>query len=350
MNCSVTTGKSSKRFGDSNMWDFSIGRSLALMAQTLPFIGLRCAVYFCITLAYVLMTGIGSGVGWGIGGLGDEGFQATAAFWGGAAGFGLTAGIVYFLREYILYLVKAGHIAVMVQLLDNNPIPGGKSQIKYAQEVVKSRYAQANVLFVIDQLVRGVVTAVTGVVQGLASILPIPGMQQLMSLVRAFLRLAVGLIDEVILAYAIRTDSANPWGSARTALILYGQNAPGMLRNAAWLTLFVYGLSLLVFLVLLAPAAALVYFMPGAGSAGGVIFALLFAWSIKAAVIEPFAIACLLQAYFQTIEGQSPDPVWESRLDNASRKFGQLKDKAAGWAGSAPAAPEVPAEPKAGQP
>lgn len=318
------------------MWNFSIRSSVSLMRQTMPFIILRCAVYFGITLAYIIFTGVGSGIGWSIGGLGDEGFQASATVWGGIAGFGLTAGIVYFLREYILYMIKAGHIAVMVQLLDGKPMPDGKSQVEYGRSVVQERFTQANVLFVMDQLIKGVVTAITGVVQGLTSILPIPGMQQLMGLVRAFLRVAVGLVDEVILAYAIRTDSQNPWGSARTALVLYAQNAPGMLRNAAWLTVFVYGVSFLVFLLFLAPAAALVYMLPGAWTAGGVVFALVFAWAIKAAVIEPFAIACLLQAYFQAIEGQTPDPEWESRLDGVSRKFGQMKDKAAAWVGKTP--------------
>lgn len=332
------------------MWNFSIRASLTLMAQTMPFIILRCAVYFGITLAYILFTGIGSGIGWSIGGLGDEGFQASAAVWGGLAGLGVTAGIVYFFREYILYMIKAGHIAAMVQLLDGNAMPEGKSQVAYARSVVEQRFTQASVLFVMDQLIKGVVTAITGVVQGLTAILPIPGMQQLMGLVRAFLRIAVGLVDEVILAYAIRTDSQNPWGSARTALVLYAQNAPGMLRNAAWLTVFVYGLSFLVFLLFLAPAAALAYWLPGAWTAGGVIFALVFAWAIKAAVIEPFAIACLLQAYFQAIEGQTPNPEWEARLDGVSRKFGQMKDKAAAWVSKTPPSPEAPATTNASMP
>ena len=313
------------------MWDFSIKRSLTLMGQTMPFILLRCAVYFGITLAYVLMTGVGSSIGWGIGGLGDESFRLAAAFWGGAIGFGLTAGIMYFLREYILYILKAAHIAVMVQLLENQSIPSGKSQINYASSVVKSRYAQANVLFIIDQLVKGVITAITGLIQGIGSILPIPGLQQAMGLVRAFLRVSVGLIDEVIIAYAIKTESQNPWESAQTALVLYAQNASLMLKNATWLTLFIYGLSLLVFLLFLAPAAALVYYMPGAWSAGSVVFALLCAWSIKAALLEPFAIACLLQSYFKAIEGQSPDPTWDSRLTSVSKKFNKLKDKATSW-------------------
>ena len=313
------------------MWDFNIGRSLSLMGQTLPFIALRCAVYFGITLAYVLMTGIGAGIGWGIGALGDETFQSGAAMWGALAGFGLTAGVLYFLREYILYLVKAGHIAAMVQLLHGQALSDGKGQIHQAASIVKSRFTQASVLFVIDQLAKGVVNAITGLVQGVSNLLPIPGTQQIMGVVRAFLRLAVGLVDEVILAYAIHTQSQNPWSSARAALVLYAQNAAVMLRNAAWLTLFTYGFATVIFLVLLTPAAALAWFMPGAGSATGVILAVVLAWAVKAAILEPFAIACLLQAYFRAVEGQVPDPAWEARLDEVSHKFGQLKEKAAGW-------------------
>ena len=47
------------------MWDFRIGTALGLMAKTLPFILFRLAVYFGVALAYVLMTGVGAGVGRG---------------------------------------------------------------------------------------------------------------------------------------------------------------------------------------------------------------------------------------------------------------------------------------------
>ncbi len=323
------------------MWDFSLGRSIKLMVSTLSFVVFRCAVYFGIALAYVLVTGAGAGVGWGIGGLGDESFQMGATFWGGIIGFGVTAGVIFFLREYLLYVVKAGHIAVMVKLLDGETMPQGQSQVAYAGSVVKERFGQTSVLFGVDQLAKGVIRAITGLVQGVTRLLPIPGLDRIMGLVRGFLRVAVGLVDEIILAYAIRTDSDNPWASARTALVLYGQNAQNMLKNAAWLTLFMYGLSLMVFLVMLAPAAAVVYMIPGAWSAGGFVFALVFAWAVKVSLIEPFAIACLLQAYFKAIEGQEPDPEWEARLSGASRKFGELKDKAVNWV--APAKPATEA-------
>lgn len=313
------------------MWDFSISRALGMMMRTWPFVAFRMVVYFGIALAYVLATGMGAGIGWGIGAFGDADFQASSSVWGGIFGFGITAGVLYFLREYILYVVKAGHIAVLVELIDNKPIPEGRSQIDHASEVVKARFAQTSVLFGVDQLVKGVVRAISGIVEGVAAVLPIPGLQQVAGLVRAFLRIAVGLVDEVILAYAIRTRASNPWESARMALVYYGQNYQVMLKNAAWLTLITYGLAFLVFLVMLAPAAALVWLIPGAWSAGGLVFALLFAWAVKVALIEPFAIACLMEVYFKTIAGQEPDPVWDQRLANASNKFGEIKDKAAGW-------------------
>ena len=324
------------------MWDFSIGQALGLMVKTMPFIVFRIIVYAGIAVAYVLVTGVGAGVGWGVGAFGDDEFRGASIFWGGALGFALTAGVLYFLREYILYIVKAGHIAVLVELIDGRPIPNGRDQISHATEVVKSRFAETSVLFAIDQLVKGVLGAIIGLAQGIAALLPIPGLQNVVGLIRAFLRIAIGFVDEVILAYAIRTNSSNPWTSAQTALVLYGQNYKVMLKNAAWLTIITYGLAFVVFLVMLAPAALVVYLIPGGWSAGGFVFALIFAWAVKAALIEPFAIACMMQVFFRTIEGQSPDPVWDQRLSDASRKFRELKERAVQWMGGGTAGGAAP--------
>ena len=315
------------------MWDFSISQALGLMGKTLPFIALRIVVYAGIAIAYVLVTGVGAGVGWGVGAFGDEEFRAGSTVWGGVIGFGLTAGVLYFMREYILYIVKAGHIAVLVKLMDGELVPEGQNQINFATAVVKERFAEANVLFAIDQLVKGVLAAILGLIQGIASFIPIPGLQGMVQLVKGFLRIAVGLVDEVILAHAIRTRAANPWASAQEALVLYAQNYPTMLKNAAWLTIITYGLSLVVFLFMLAPAAFVVWLIPGGWSAGGFVFALIFAWAVKAALIEPFAITCMMQVFFRTTAGQAPDPEWESRISGVSRKFNELKERAVQWMG-----------------
>lgn len=313
------------------MWDFNISTALGLMRKTSPFLVFRIMVYFGIAVAYVLVTGTGAGIGYGVGGFGDEGFRIASTTWGGVIGFGATAGIIYLMREYLLYVVKAGHVAVMVEALDGNELPNGQGQISYAKTIITQRFGQASVLFGIDQLIKGVIKAITGLVQALMSILPIPGLSNIMVVARAYLKLSLGLVDEVILAHGIRTHSENPYASAKEALILYGQNAKPMMINAAWLTLFTWGLSIVVFLVMLAPAAAVVYVVPGAWSAGGVVFALLFAWAVKVAIIEPFAIACLLQAFFKVTDGQVPNPEWEAKIESASAKFQTLDDKAKNW-------------------
>lgn len=318
------------------MWDFSIGTAINLMLKTLPYLIFRVMVYFGIALCYVLTTGAGAGIGYGIGAMGDADFQAAATFWGGGIGFALVAGILYLMREYLLYVVKAGHIAVMVKYLDGKELPEKRGQIQYGREIATKHFKDASVLFAVDQLIKGIVRAITGLVQGLLSILPIPGLINIMSVIRAFLKLSVGLIDEIILADIMRTGSTNPYGSAKRALVLYGQNAKTMIKNAAWLTAFTWLLSIIVFVIMLAPAAAFVYAIPGAWSAGGVVFALVFAWAVKVSVIEPFAIACLLQAYFKVTEGQTPNPEWEAKLENASVKFKKLGDKAVGWVSGVP--------------
>ncbi|WP_106754523.1 hypothetical protein [Pannonibacter carbonis] len=315
------------------MWDFSFGTALGLMVRTAPYVLFRVVVYFAIAVAYVLVTGTGAGIGYGVGAFAGPDEQAGYAAWGGIIGFGATAGVIYLLREYLLYTVKAGHIAVLVELMDGRPLPNGQGQIAYGASVVRERFVEASVLFGIDQLIKGVIGAITGLMQGVLSLLPIPGLDTITRLLRAFLNVAVGFIDEVILAHAIRTRSDNPYASARDALVLYGQNAKVMMKNAAFVAVLVYLFAFVIFLVMLAPAAAVAYLLPGGWSAGGIVFALLFAWAVKAAVLEPLAITCMMQVYFKVTAGQTPDPVWEAKLDGLSSRFGDLKVKAMSWSG-----------------
>lgn len=313
------------------MWNFSIAKALGLMIRTAPFLIFRALVYFGIAASLVIVTGAGAGAGYGIGLFGDEDFQASSIIWGGVAGFGLTAGVIFLLRDYLLYLVKAGQIAVMVEYLDGRPLPYGQGQIAYARAVVTERFGQASALFALDRLVRGVIGVITGLAEGLMTLLPIPGLNQVFGIIRAWLRLSVGLVDEVILAHAIRTRSENAWEAAHDGLVLYAQFARPMLINAAWLTLISWSLAVAVFAFMLAPAAALIWLLPGEASAGVYVFALIFAWAVKAALIEPFALACMLQVFFSVTEGQEPSPEWRGRLTQISDKFRHLGERAVGW-------------------
>ena len=81
------------------MWDFSIGRTLGIMATTWPFIPLRLVVYFGITVAYVVAPVAGAGVGYGVGPIPAS--PGSFALWGGHAGSGPVAPVVFWFREYL---------------------------------------------------------------------------------------------------------------------------------------------------------------------------------------------------------------------------------------------------------
>ena len=315
------------------MWDFSFSRAIGMVMQTLPFIVLRVIIYAGIALTYVFTVGIGGALGWGFGHVGaSTDAPASGAFWGGAIGFGLVSGVLYFAREYILYLVKAAHIAVLVELYDGHSVPAGQSQIGYGATFVKTHFAESSVLFGVDQLIKGVLRSLFNTVNFFSAFLPIPALQSLIRLAEAFVRMSLTYVDEIILAYLVRTRTQNPWGTARDGLILFAQNYTHFLKNAAWLSVMMWALTFGLFVVFLAPAAAFMTLVHSSSSIWAFAFAVVFAIAIKKAIMEPIAIAALMQVYFKEIEGQTPNPEWTARLEQASGKFRDLAKKASGWA------------------
>ena len=310
------------------MWDFSIEKSFALVLRTYPFVLVRTVVYFGIAAAYVVATGGGSSLGWGIGTLIGPGERAAGAFWGAMAGFAFVFFMLWWLREYILYLVKAGHIVALTLLLDGRAQPAGQGQISHAIGVVQQRFIGIHVLHSIDRLVRGVIAAMIGIIDYAAKLLP-GRPQALVIPLYMCLQIALGFLGEIILAYGVRAATTNPWQASRDALVLCAQNHRVLIRSTAFLAIVAYGTAFVVFLIMLVPAGVLAHGFPGGSSAVAIALALVFAWSFKQALLEPLMIASLMQVYFRVIEGQRPDPDWDARLTVSSRHFHELKTRAA---------------------
>ena len=318
------------------MWDFRLSEVFGLLRRTSSFLVFRFLVYTGITLAYVVATGGGAGIGYLVGGVGGE--AGGGAFYGGLIGFALISAVLYWAREYLLYLVKAGHIAVLVELMQGKEIPHGRGQIEHAKTEVKARFAESSVLFGIDQLLKGILKAFNRMVFTISAFLPIPGLEGLAKFINNVIAMSLTYVDEVILGYNMRHQADNPWESSRTALILYAQNYKTMLKNAFFLTVVVWALTLVLFLIVLAPVGALVSIFPGAAGFWTLVIALVFAWGLKQALIEPIAMTALMQVYLETVEGQEPNADWEAKLERASTKFQELKSKAATHIGGTPAA------------
>lgn len=309
--------------------DFEFGDVTGLLVRTAPFLVFRFLVYFGIALGFVVTAGIGSAVGYAIGSIAGNG--AAGGAWGGLLGFGLAGGVLWFLRSYLLYMVKAGHIAVLVELLEGNELPAGRGQIEHASAVVRERFGTSSALFALDLTIKGILRAFNRMFLTIAGILPIPGLKGAMGILNRVFRMSLTYLDEVILSYVFRAGTGNPWKLGQTALVLYAQNYKEFLKNGAWLVLTTWALSILVFLMVLAPVAALVALFPGAAGVLTLGIAVVFAWGVKQAVIEPFAMTALMQVFYRVTEGQTANPEWEAKLDSISGKFSEMKQKAAAW-------------------
>jgi hypothetical protein len=299
---------------------------------------LRLVVYIGITVAYVVGVGVGSGIGLLFGHIGGNGGGGTAI--GGVIGFGIVSAILFWAREYLLYLVKAGHIAVLVKLIDGGDVPGGKAQIDYASGIVRTHFATSSTLFGLNQLLRGILRAFNRVTVSIASWLPIPGLDGLVKIVDAIVNTSLSHFDQVILAQILRKPTDNPWATARDSAVLYAQNAKGVLRNAAFLTFIIWGLTLLLFLLTAAPVAALIGLFHVHAGVWTFALAIVAALSLKAALIDPFATVALLQVYDKLTAGQTPNPEWAARLESVSSQFRELVQKARG---ASPVVASVPA-------
>lgn len=317
------------------MWDFSIFRALGLVIRTLPFIVLRASVYLGIAAAVAVAAGAGAGLGHALGSLADATAQGSTAVWGGVVGLGLAAALVHLLRGQVLYGVTAGHLALMVEALDGRRLPFGRGQIVRARAIVRDRFGEAPALVALDKLVRGVIRTATGLVDGLlVDILPIRALDRLSRATGLHLGLAGGLIDGVVLAHAARTRSENAWEAAHDGLVLYTQNARPMLGAAVWLSLVGWALAGLVFLAALSPATSVAALLPQVTGAGPLLAALL-AWTAKAALYDPFALAYMLQLHLRLTQDQEPLPEWRGRLTQVSDKFRTLGERALGWSAGA---------------
>ncbi|WP_036839427.1 hypothetical protein [Pleomorphomonas oryzae] len=306
------------------LWSFSVWRSLGLVGRTWPFLVLRLAVNLAIAVGAMLTVSIGAFLGWGLGHIVSSVPVEAGTIYGGLLGFVVLGIILWWIRDYLLYLLTAGHVAALTQAFDGTPLPPGKGQVAAALAIVRERFGEVSLLFVLDQLVKGAVRAVTRLIDWLTDLMGMPGLSGFVRLVDTVVRLSTNFIDELVLTRQIRIASTDPWTTARESIVLYAQNAPAILRNSVWLMLFRWALTVVLFALLISPAAAFVYLVPGETAGWTLAFALLLAVALQRALIDPFCIAALMQVYFAEIEGQRPNPDWDDRLAEASRPFRDL--------------------------
>lgn len=302
---------------------------LSLLMRTLPYALVRFAILLGFSIATIVWFLATFGVG---GWLGAHLHPWIGVGWM-VAGFGVYGYAWWFIVRYALYLIQAGHIAVLTELVVHGEVRhGSEGMFGYGKRVVVERFGQVNLLFALDLLVKGVVRAFNSTLNWLATLLPVPGLQSVIGVINAVVRAATTYIDETIFSYNLARGDENPWRSSKDGLIYYCQNAQEILKTAAWVVVLDKVLTILVWGAMMAPAFLLLTVLPSSmapgGFVAGLVIAALFASNVRQAFLKPIFLVMVMTKFHLVVRNQAINLEWDGRLSSVSSKFKEIKDKA----------------------
>lgn len=303
----------------------------------MPFFLARFAIYGIFAVAALIFLGIMIGIG----------FLLLKLF-GEASGafiivmlitFGMIYGALRFVERYVLYMVKVGHISIVVELLRNGTIPDGKGQIAYGKDQVKKNFGSANVAFVVDKAIHGAVRQIQRWMLRVGEFFSfVPGAKNIIGILNAVMSVSLNYIDEAVVSYIIlrkneeRQESV--WKSASDGVVLYAQSWKGIIKTAAGAVVFIYGFSIITFLVFALPFMGLGKLLsknsPELGffmGAIAVIGAYVVTVALKRALIDPIVTIAMIRSYQTSIKGLEPAMDLQQKLLGVSGKFKSLFDK-----------------------
>ena len=310
--------------------DPSLGTAFGLLMQSMPYALARFGVLLAASVAAIVWLAITFG---GTALLGT--YVATVFGWVWFIGCMVVAGFVWgTILRYVLHLIECGHVAVLTELVTRGAVGNGQEPMfAYGRRIVTARFAEANVLFGLNALVRGVVEAFHRTLDWIAGLVPIPGLDSVARLIDIVLKGATRYLDKVIFSYNLARPDEDPWTSSREGLVYYAQNAKPVLKTAIWSVILERVLTVVLWLFLLIPAGVITLALPrSAREVGGVVtvvIAALLAGPLRAAFIKPLFLIMMMVRFHSAIEGQAINPGWDAQLASVSEGFRALGRDAA---------------------
>ena len=145
-----------------------LGRAIRIVMQTKPYVLYRAMTYGVLCLCLVAYLGVVAAIGAVFG---------AGAFWVLSVvslGLVVVLGATGFVGEYIFYRLRAGHIALITEIITEGHAPVGISQTKWASGRVLHYFADADLLPQIRQAIRSVIRTANRQLFDASQALPVP--------------------------------------------------------------------------------------------------------------------------------------------------------------------------------
>lgn len=302
-----------------------------LLKQTTPFIWMRLLIYALFAVGSVILLALLVGISvlllkW----FGDSGVIMIFII---IATVGIIFGAYRLLERYVLYLLKAAHIAVLIELIEHGEVPEGKGQIQYGKERVQELFGTTTAFFAVDQLVSAAVKQIHRWLMRLGNLFgAIPGAKVVINIASMIIGFAINYIDEAVLSRVMKHKKENPesnvWQTSADGVVLYAQSWKGMIGAAAGLAAFNIVLSVTVFAIVLFPLLGLVNLISSDGDSllGALAFisALAVTLAAKKALVDPVATITMIRVYHAKTEGVEPSFDLRAKMLGVSKKFKDL--------------------------
>jgi len=312
--------------------------SMELIKRTMPFFVARIMTYAIFALASIVFLAIMVGIG----------FLLLRMFGESAGAFivvMLIALVVLFgglrlLERYFLYMVKLGHVSVLVELLEEGIAPEDKGMVAYGKDRVIENFGASNVAFLVDNMVHAAVKQIQRWITRMGEMIRfLPGSQYLIMIINGIMSVSLNYIDEAVMSYVFlqrkREKEESVWRSACDGVVLYAQSWKDVLKSAVFSVLFIYVFSIVLFLALVFPAMLLSkviagdteglgYFLGALAVLGSAILTIL----IKRAIVDPVVTVIMVRGYQLSIRELEPAMDLQDKLLGVSSNFRKLHRKA----------------------
>jgi len=249
-------------------------------------------------------------------------------------------GALRFLERYVLYLVKTGHVAVIVELLQTGKVPEDVGMVAYGKQQVTDNFGASNVAFLVDSMVHGAVRQIQRWIMRIGNVFSfIPGSKNVIGIINAIMSVSLNYIDEAIMSYIFLRKSkdkeSSVWKSASDGVVLYAQSWKGILQAATGSVVFIYVFNIVMFLVFVFPlmfvSSMIASGTPGLGTFLGflaVVGAYVLTTVLKRAVIDPVVTIIMIRSYQMSIRNLEPAIDLQQKLLGVSSRYKQLLKKA----------------------
>lgn len=290
-----------------------------IMKKTMKFVWLKLGFGAAMTGIVIVLIGLAAGIG----ALTKSSGVFAILLCIGIIAF---AAVFNFAMNYIGYMLKAGHIAVVAHAVTTGQVPD--DQFEFGKQMVAERFVTTNAYLVVDRLVSGAVRQLQNAVGKVGEFLDfIPGMDKLTSLVQTFIRIALGYVDECCLGYCFVNKEKGAFEASCDGVVIYFQNAKKLLKDAAFTTLIVVVVSFLSWFVpflILMPIFSIFKW--------NIIIAaficIFIAATIKSAFIDTYVMVKMMVSYMEVAPTTEISFDLYDKLCGLSAKFRELFNKA----------------------